>query len=304
MLQKQEFNRNLIWMSHYDATLFSSLRHRQFSLKFFPFSFDNIDMGELVKTTALISHLFLGLILVGSGLLYSHTAQAESDKGRYLIAQTDPDESYDPFTDYSEFDEESDEEADINFFRNGRFFTVGMVAGYRGFTGNMANIYDPGPDFGLYLSYFFDLKLALSIGFQTGDHAVKFTTQNKTNTYLGNISISSLNADLKYYLNTQNVTRGLADLNPYILGGIGQFYRTYTLNGLDDYARDSAMGFDIGAGIEIPLMRKKAYLGIQAAYHYVNFSDENKSFVTTGEKLDENIMGDFYDLLFIIGMNF
>ena len=127
----------------------SSPRIGQFSLKFFPFSFDNIDMGELVKTTAFISHLFLGLILVGSGMLYSHAAQAESNHGRYLIAQTDPDESYDPFTDYSEFDEESDEEADINFFRNGRLVTVGMSAGFSGFTGNRAQIYDPGPDIGV-----------------------------------------------------------------------------------------------------------------------------------------------------------
>ncbi|MFS4459865.1 outer membrane beta-barrel protein [Bdellovibrio sp. HCB2-146] len=263
-------------------------------------------MGEAVKTTSLISHLFLALVLVGCGLLLSHPAhaQSQSDQKHYLLAQSDPDEAYDPFTDYSEFDEESDEEADINFFRNGRFFTIGLSGGYRGFTGNMANIYDPAPNFGIFLSYFFDLRLALSLGFQTGDHSVKFTTQNKTNTYTGNVSLSSLNFDLKYYLNTQNVTRGLADLNPYILGGIAQFYRTYTINTLDDYARDAAMGFDIGAGLEIPLMRKKAYLGIQAAYHYVNFGDENKSFVTTGERLDETITGDFYDLLFIIGMNF
>lgn len=54
----------------------------------------------------------------------------------YLIAQSDPDEAFDPFTDYSEFDESSDEEADINFFQNGRFFTFGLITGTRGFTGN------------------------------------------------------------------------------------------------------------------------------------------------------------------------
>ena len=52
----------------------------------------------------------------------------------YLLAQNTPatnqntqnidEESFDPFSDYSEFDESSDEEADINFFRNGRFLTV------------------------------------------------------------------------------------------------------------------------------------------------------------------------------------
>ncbi|MFN9068010.1 MAG: hypothetical protein ACK5V3_12335, partial [Bdellovibrionales bacterium] len=45
------------------------------------------------------------------------------------FSQVDTEEAYDPFSDYSEFDEASDEEADINFFRNGRFLTVGLAAG-------------------------------------------------------------------------------------------------------------------------------------------------------------------------------
>lgn len=231
-------------------------------------------------------------------------AQAQYQEKSYLLAQTDPDEAYDPFTDYSEFDEESDEEADINFFRNGRFFTIGIAGGTRSFTGNFAEAYGSAPSFGIFLSYFFDLSLALSLGFQTGDHAVKFTTNSNQKTYTGNVSLSSMNFDLKYYLNTQNVTRGLADLNPYILGGFGQFYRTYTLAGLEGYSRDSTMGMNVGAGLEIPLMRKKAYLGIQGAYHYVSFSDENKEFVEGTEKLDRTLSGDFYSFLAIIGMNF
>ena len=39
-------------------------------------------------------------------------------------AQYEGDDVYDPFADYSEFEENSQEEADINFFRNGRFFNV------------------------------------------------------------------------------------------------------------------------------------------------------------------------------------
>ncbi|MNT36195.1 hypothetical protein D3C72_1722630 [compost metagenome] len=180
------------------------------------------------------------------------------------------------------------------------------MAGYRGFTGNFAKTYDPNIGFGLFLSYFFDLSLALQLGFQTGDHAVNFTTTSGATqkSYNGNVSLTSVNFDLKYYLNTQNVTRGLADLNPFILGGLGQFYRTYTIANIDGYSRDSAMGVDIGAGVEIPLMRKKAYLGLQGVYHYVNFSDESKSYVQGSEKLDENISGDMFDLSVILGMNF
>lgn len=255
-----------------------------------------------------IGNLFQSSLLVLALSIYIFVpsrAQAQSEQKHYLIAQTDPDEAYDPFSDYSEFDEDSDEEADVNFFRNGRFLTVGIAAGYRGFTGNFSDAYSAAPDFGLYLTYFFDLRLAMTLGFQTGDHAVQFKTN--ADSYTGNVSISSLNFDLKYFLNTQNVTRGLADLNPYILGGVGQFYRTYTLAKLDGYSRDSTMGFDLGAGVEIPLMRKKAFLGLQATYHYVNFSDENKSYISNAggtEKLDKPLSGDLYDVFFILGLNY
>ena len=249
--------------------------------------------------------LMLGLSISAPQNAAAQILSAQPDHKSYLMAQVDPDEAYDPFTDYSEFEEESDEEADINFFRNGRFFTLGIAGGYRGFTGNFADIYQGAPNFGLFLTYFFDLRLAMSLGFQTGDHAVLFTSNNSSNTYTGNVSITQINVDLKYYLNTQNVTRGLADLNPYIVGGFGQFYRTYTLSGLDTYARDNTMGFDLGAGVEIPLMRKKAYLGLQATYHLVEFSDENKKYVNGGtEILDKPISGDFYNMLVILGINF
>lgn len=224
-----------------------------------------------------------------------------------LLAQTDPDEAYDPFSDYSEFDEASDEEADINFFRNGRFFTVALTGGYRGFTGNFAKVYTGAPLFGLALTYFFDLRLAMSLGFTTGDNAVKIESETKS--FLGNVSFTTINFDLKYYMNTQNVTRGLADLNPYLIGGFAQFYRTYTLSGIDGYSRDSTMGMELGAGLEVPLMRKKAYLGIQAMYHYVNFADENKNYINEGGTsgsvpLKTTVTGDLYDMMVLLGMNF
>lgn len=222
-------------------------------------------------------------------------------KDSYLIAQSDPDEAFDPFSDYSEFDEASDEEADINFFRNGRFFTVGVIGGARGFTGNWNKQYGQGATYGVAITYFFDLRSALSLSFLTGDHAVKFGTN--INEYSGNVSLSSLNFDYKHYFNTQNITRGLADLNPYLLLGFGQFYRTYSLDNYEGSARDATMGLNLGLGLEIPMMRRKGFLGIQATYHSVNFSDENKQFVGAG-KLTETISGDFFDGLFIIGMNF
>lgn len=223
---------------------------------------------------------------------------------RYLIAQSDPDEAFDPFSDYSEFDEASDEEADINFFRHGRFFTVGLAAGNRSFTGNFSKTYGQSTAYGLYVTYFFDLRTAFSLGYITGDHAVAFTTNDFTKRYSGNVSLTTMNFDFKYFINTQNMTRGLADLNPYGLIGFAQYYRTYSLDNFEGSNSDATMGTDIGFGIEIPMMKKKSFLGVQATYHYVTFSDESKEFVAGNEKLDIKLSGDFVNLLFILGMNF
>jgi outer membrane protein W len=235
-------------------------------------------------------------------LLQSPIASAQSND-TYLIAQNDPEEAFDPFSDYSEFDEASDEEADINFFRNGRFFTVGVLAGSRNFTGNFAKQYGQSTAFGLSISYFFDLRSAFALSFITGDHSVNFTTNSGAKTYSGNVSLTSLNFDFKYYFNTQNVSRGVADLNPYGILGFAQYYRTYSLDNFEGASRDATMGAELGAGVEIPLMRKKAYLGVQGTYHMVNFADESKEFVGS-ERLDSTLSGDYYNLLLILGMNF
>lgn len=218
------------------------------------------------------------------------------------FSQTDPDEAYDPFSDYSEFDEASDEEADINFFRNGRFFTVGLAVGPQTFTGGMEKAYGDGPVMGVYLAYFLDLNLALSLGLNSADHSVVFNTSNGD--YTGNVSFGEVGMHLKYYMNTQNVTKGLADMNPYLMGGFSQVTRSYTVAELLTKSKESITSTDLGIGIEIPMMRKKAYFGIQALHHFASFTDENKRFFNGVDLLRYKIDGDFTNIQFILGMNF
>ena len=257
-------------------------------------------------------------ILLAVSLSFANIAKAgyllnsQPKENGYLMAQADADEAYDPFSDYSEFDEASDEEADINFFRNGRFFTIGFVAGMRGFTDQMSSLYGSGPTYGVFLSYFFDLNLALQFGMITGDYDFNLNFNDAAGnrvTNTGSVSLTFINMDLKYYFGTQNVTKGLADLNPYVLGGISQVYRTYTISGLDGLSRESVVGLDGGAGIEIPILRRKSYIGFQAVYHFVQFKDENTPMIgvdTAGNQVQTNTKprGDTYDLLMILGMNF
>ena len=231
------------------------------------------------------------------------TALAQMPSDSKLVAQADGDDSYDPFADYSEFEQSAEEEEDINFFRNGRLFTLGMIGGYRGFTQTLGQIYTGGPAFGLFLSYFFDLRFALQVGFLTGDYALRVV--GPTETISGNVGITDISFNLKYYFNTQNVTRGLADLNPYLVGGFSQVYRTQTVAGNSDFSKDSAFGFNAGAGLELPMLRNKMYFGFQGSYQLINFADENKVILQSdGTKTGVIPRGDSYLILGILGVNF
>lgn len=231
-----------------------------------------------------------------------------SDSQHYLLAQNAEEDAYDPFSDYSEFDEASEEEADIQFFRNGRFLTFGFVGGLKGFTDNLSSIYAGNGTYGIYLSYFYDFRFALQFGFTTGDYNFEFQDDSR-NKISGSVSFTFLQLALKYYMNTQNVTKGLAELNPYYIGGISQVYRTYTLStavGSLNSVKDTTFGLDLGAGIEIPMLRKKGYFGFQFTFHYVNFPDSNSK-VRLEDYGTYSTMAPFgyhYDLLGVLGINF
>lgn len=248
-------------------------------------------------------------ILVGfASVSFGSYLQPQDEHRHYLLAQaTEADDTYDPFSDYSEFDEASEEEADIYFFRHGRFLSLGFNAGMRGFTGNLSTLYQSSLSYGLFMSFFFDMRMALQFGFNTGDYGYEFRSTSNT-TSSGNVSLTFISLGLKYFLNTQNFTRGLADLNPYAYGGFSQVYRTYTTSsssGSIASSNESTMGLDMGGGIEIPLNRKKTFFGLQFIYHYVQFRDEGMTI-----RLPDNTpttitpSGDTYDLLAIIGMNY
>jgi hypothetical protein len=229
---------------------------------------------------------------------------ASKAASKKLVAQFDADESYDPFADYSEFDQAQEEEEDINFFRNGRFVTLGLLLGYRGFTQVLGKIANGSANYGLFLSYFFDLRFALQFSFVTGDHTFSFKAPDGVHT--GGIGMQNLGIDIKYYLNTQNVTKGLAQFNPYILIGISEIYRTINSSDTSAYGKDSATGFDVGAGIEIPMMKNKMFWGAQGMYQLANFSDANTEITTQSGTVHTGIYphGDTYTFLGILGINF
>jgi hypothetical protein len=218
-----------------------------------------------------------------------------------LLAQ---DDTYDPFADYSEFEESMEEEEDINFFRNGRLLTLGFQGGFRGWTQTLSSIYTSNISFGLFACYFFDLRFALQFGFTTSDHVIQVTSP-ATTAIRGTVGITDLSFNMKYYFNTQNVTRGLAELNPFVLGGFSQVYRTIVVTGNSNFAKDSAFGFNLGGGIEVPMMRNKMFFGLQGLFQYLMFADENKIILDENDvKTGVSPVGDSFQITGVIGVNF
>lgn len=222
----------------------------------------------------------------------------------FAFGQYQGDDVYDPFADYSEFEENNQEEADIHFFKNGRFFNAAFLVGGRMFTNSMATSMDSSFSPGIYLAYFFNLRFALQFSYTFSEHRLNISGPG-FQPITGNVSYSSVAFDLKYYFNTQNVTRGLADLNPYILGGFSQNYRTFAIADQTQIGKDDAAGFDFGAGIEIPIARNQMYVGAQVVYTYVNFPTENREWQDGfGTQTGVFLNGDVLNFHAILGINF
>ncbi len=248
--------------------------------------------------------LFISVIVLSAWLILipaSYATPTSASLGPRL-AQADGDESYDPFADYSEFEDAAEEEADIHFFRNGRFLTLGFTGGVRQFTDVYGEIFDPGALFGLAITYFFDLRFAMQFSYTNSDHLLYMQTSKDT--VLGSANLTGFSFDIKYFMNTQNVTRGLAALNPYLLGGITSFSRTINFSGEPDSIRDPTVGFSFGLGIEIPMLRNKMFFGAQVAYHYAQFPDENQQAIVKNQPQNYIYQGDVVSLNGILGINF
>jgi hypothetical protein len=219
------------------------------------------------------------------------------------------DGAYDPFADYSEFNESSEEEADVNFFRNGRFFSASLALGGRRFTSNMGDLYKQAFHFGGFLTYFFDLRFALHVGFNTSDHPFTVRIPSLNQDASGKITISGTSFHIKYYVNSQNITKGLSTMNPYLLAGFSSLNRTTRVSGVDGFGRDKASSFDAGVGFEFPISKHKIFLGFQALYQMSNFADEGTELVVPnpggGTSSSGFILnGDPITVTLLIGINF
>ena len=231
-------------------------------------------------------------------------APSKSNKSMLWTSSNADTDVYDPFTDYSEFDTQSDEEADLNFFRNGRLMTASLLLGSQSFSGTLGSIYKPAPMFGFALGYFFNLRFSMLLSFMFSSSDIDFMTQSNER-IIGNSLLTSYGLGVRYFFNTQNVYRSFAWLSPYIFIGGAQMSLSTKID-VDEFgANDSGFGLEGGVGVEIPLGQNSWYIGIQAVYQLVLFKEIEGTEIKTQQGPTGIVpRGDVWNAAVSLGVNF
>ena len=229
------------------------------------------------------SYFFAFLLLLAIPLANaSENISFSNQKNIYLAQQqySDPNDTYDPFTDYSEFQDTTTEEADIYFFKHGRLLSLGVLGGMRMVTQKLGQHARPGFIVGGFFSFFFNMRIALQFHYITGIHPFRSLDlepeEPNRERYINEMLLSQIGFDLKYYLNTQNITQGLASFNPYFIIGGSSITRRIRFKNEGTLGNSKRIfGFHGGIGIEFPLTLNKVFFGIEAQYQFVKFPTIN-----------------------------
>ncbi len=216
--------------------------------------------------------------------------------------------AYDPFADYSEFENTAEEQENIIFFQTGRFLSLGVVLGGQLFTMNMARLHRPGPYFGGYLTYFFDLHFAVRFNITASTHRIQFTT-SEGGGFVGASDFINLGIDFKYFLNKNLFHKSLDWLRPFLLLGPFHSSRTTSATVTDQVGSTTSNGFGVnfGLGTEFQIMRQM-HFGIQYIFHFVTMKGEAQylQLTTDSGQLSTNVHqnGDWMTISMLLGVNF
>lgn len=218
----------------------------------------------------------------------SPTQNPDSSKGN---KSEEDDFSSTPFTEYGEFNESTDEEADARFFQFGRFFGVSLGLGFEFVDGYRGALWQGGfPMFDFKLHYWFDFNFAIDLGFFTAKHFFESAAQVAQG-YM-DVNMLHVGLDVKYYFDTKNLGSAITFANPYVLIGVGSFSKTQNSvqQGITD--PDYALGVSLGGGLEFAVAPRKTYIEIEGKVHIVTFKD---TFTTNYQSAGlPNLTGLFY----------
>ena len=245
-------------------------------------------------------------------LLITPFAKASKDsllpnqKNIYLAQQySDPSDTYDPFTDYSEFQDTTTEEADIYFFKHGRLLSLAGMGGMRLMTQKLGQHTRPAFAVGGSFAFFFNMRIALQFHYITGIHPFRSLELEPRDPnrerFVSEMLLSQIGLDIKYYLNTQNITQGLASFNPYFIVGGSTITRRIKFRNEGTFNDGKKLfGFHGGLGIEFPLTLNKVFFGIEAQYQFIKFPTLGLG----GEQFNLRSPSHIFKGVGILGINF
>ena len=265
---------------------------------FFLLSYCIVNTGSGLAATNEFSRSISGLESSKPWLIAKNTTKASENNEL---------NAYDPFADYSEFENTVEEQENINFFQNGRFLTLGAFGGAKLFTMNMSELYQVGPVFGGYLNYFFDLNFAIQFAIIISTHHV--TLQQSGQNFVGSADFISMGIDFKYFLDKNLFNKHFYWFQPYFF--LGALYSNVTMYAtFTDQAgsyEDSGFGLNMGLGLEFQFL-KKIHFGIEYAFKFITMNQEAApiSLNTGNSTINTSFRpyGDWMNITVLLGVNF
>jgi outer membrane protein W len=224
--------------------------------------------------TSKVTAFVIALLVVA---FFARTGFAESQDQNEYKGITDP------FGDPSNYEFADDEKEDKEFFHLGRYFQVGFDLGAAIFTGGLGATTAPGFYAGARMIYFFDRSLAMEIAVHFSDHLDSIHPTSTTGADI-DTQIIPVTLGLRYYFDTKDAPKAIALANPYLVGGIGAFFRIQTVldNSLTGVSLTNTQNANFGAfaggGLEFPIYKRHIYMGIDARYNYVIWNDQNQTY--------------------------
>ncbi len=216
------------------------------------------------------------------------------------IAKPENEYFSDPYSPISQFDPaEIDEEEEVleRFAEYGRLIHIGFNIGAVQPTGPMFNIYTMGWMMGTRVTYFLDWNFGFTFHANIGRSKMEFVntnpaTSSTVETFTGTATLFNMGFGLQFYPNFNDISKSIAWLNPSVLLGFEAFVindrisdqnledlKNYDVN--DPSHKVAAPGLFMGMGVDIPLIRKTVYLGLDFMYHMTFFPSYNYRIDTT-----------------------
>jgi hypothetical protein len=228
-------------------------------------------MASRKKQSSFWLGILFCLLLTGRSLPAAQAAEEPQATGTQELAN--------PFSDFVPFEDEHDVDEDERFMYFGRFFGLSLGTGMHVFGGNIGKLYNTAlPVFDMKLIYFFDFRLAGCIGISSASHAFNAAPVGPVQ-----VSLFRVNADVKYYFDTKNMSAAITAINPYMIAGVSQTFRTQAFQQQQKIDKDNALAVSAGAGMEFTLKPRKTSIGVEGRFHEIFFQDRySGQFIESG----------------------